>query len=63
MTTKKPGIMAQKRQEMAAEFLSLTPMERIRRADALFRQLIALKAKTSGLPEYEIYRRYLKPNR
>jgi hypothetical protein len=57
------GIMQRKRKEMKQEFLSLTPLERIRQMNALFNDLISLKAKTKGLKEYEIYRRYIKGNR
>lgn len=57
------GIMQQKRKEMKKEFLALTPLERIRQMNALFNDLISLKAKTKGLKEYEIYRRYIKANR
>ena len=53
-------IMQQKRKEMKKEFLALTPLERIRQMNALFNDLISLKAKTKGLKEYEIYRRYIK---
>ena len=55
--------MEQKRKEMKEEFLALTPLERIRQMNAIFNDVISLKAKTQGVPEYEIYRRYLKPNR
>ena len=57
------NIMEQKRKEMKEEFLALTPLERIRQMNTVFNDVIALKAKTQGVPEYEIYRRYLKPNR
>ncbi|MCP5102485.1 MAG: hypothetical protein GY950_03860 [bacterium] len=53
-------IMEQKREKIKKEFLSLTPLQRIRRMNALFNDFIALKAKTKGVPEYEIYRSYLK---
>ena len=57
------NIMEQKRKEMKEEFLALTPLERIRQMNTIFNDVISLKAKTQGVPEYEIYRRYLKPNR
>lgn len=38
-------------------------MERIKKMNALFNDMITLKAKTKGVHEYEIYRRYLKANR
>lgn len=56
-------IMDIKKGELRKEFLSLTPMERIKKMNALFNDMIALKAKTKGVHEYEIYRRYLKANR
>ncbi|NIM82290.1 MAG: hypothetical protein GTO20_26180 [Candidatus Aminicenantes bacterium] len=52
--------MKKKREEMKKEFLALTPLQRIRRMNAVFNDIIALKAKTKGVPEYEIYRSYLK---
>lgn len=55
--------MQQKREEMKKEFLALTPLERIRHMNALFNDIISLKAKTKGVKEYEIYRRYIKTNR
>jgi hypothetical protein len=55
--------MDKKRTEMKKEFLSLTPLQRIRKMNAVFNEIIALKAKTKGVPEYEIYRSYLKPAR
>ena len=56
------GIM-QKREEMKKEFLALTPLERIRRMDALFNDIISLKSKTKGVKEYEIYRRYIRKDK
>jgi len=53
-------IMKKKREEMKKEFLALTPLQRIRRMSAVFNGIIALKARTKGVPEYEIYRSYLK---
>ncbi len=57
------SIMKQKREEMKKEFLALTPLERIRQMNALFNDIISLKAKTKGVKEYEIYRRYIKTYR
>lgn len=57
------GIMEQKKQEMKKEFLALTPFERIRQMNAIFNDIISLKAKTKGVKEYEIYRRYIKTHR
>jgi hypothetical protein len=53
------GIMEIKREELRETFRQLTPLERIRIMNTVFNDMIALKAKTSGVPEYEIYRRYL----
>jgi hypothetical protein len=55
------NIMEQKRKEMKEEFLRLTPLQRIRRMNAVFNEIISLKAKNRGVKEYEIYRGYLKP--
>lgn len=52
-----------KRKEMKREFLALTPLQRIRRMNTVFNDIIALKAKTKGVKEYEIYRSYLKDRR
>ena len=57
------GIMEQKRKEMKKEFLKLTPLQRIRTMNAVFNDIISLKAKTKGVKEYEIYRRYLKADK
>lgn len=55
--------LEKKRKEMKQEFLNLSPLQRIRRMNAIFNDIIALKAKTKGVQEYEIYRRYLKNRR
>ncbi len=57
------GIMEQKRKEMKKEFLKLTPLQRIRTMNAVFNDIISLKAKTKGVKEYEIYRRYLNADK
>jgi hypothetical protein len=57
------GIMGQKRKGMKEEFLALTPAQRIRQMNNIFNDIISLKAKTKGVKEYEIYRRYLKTDR
>mgnify|MGYP001598014368 CR=1 FL=1 len=57
------GIMEQKRKEMKKEFLKLTPLQRIRTMNAVFNDIISLKAKTKGVKEYEIYRRHLKADK
>jgi hypothetical protein len=53
------GIMEKKRIEMREEFLKLTPLQRIRKSNKVFNDMIALKAKTGGVPEHEVYLRYL----
>jgi hypothetical protein len=55
--------LEKKRKEMKREFLALTPLQRIRRMNTIFNDIIALKAKTKGVKEYEIYRSYLKDRR
>ncbi|MEW6417858.1 MAG: hypothetical protein AB1480_07025 [Nitrospirota bacterium] len=54
------GIMEQKRKEMKKEFLALTPLQRIKTMNDVFNDIISLKAKTKGVKEYEVYRRYIK---
>ena len=41
--------LEKKRKEMKQEFLALTPLQRIRRMNAVFNDIIALKAKTKGV--------------
>lgn len=57
------GIMEQKRKEMKKEFLALTPLKRIKVMNTIFNDIISLKAKTKGVKEHEVYRRYLKTHR
>jgi len=57
------GIMELKRKEMQEEFLKLTPLQRIRTMNRIFNDMITLQAKTEGVTEYEIYRRYLEARR
>lgn len=54
------GIMEQKRKEMKKEFLALTPLQRIKTMNDVFNDIILLKARTKGVKEYEVYRRYIK---
>ena len=54
------GIMEQKRKVMKKEFMALTPLERIKTMNTVFNHVISLKAKTKGIQEYEVYRRYIK---
>lgn len=53
--------MKEKREVMKKEFLALSPLERIQQMNQVFNDIIALKAKTLGVPEYEIYRSYFRP--
>lgn len=55
--------MHKKREEMKKKFLLLTPLERIKKMNAVFNDIISLKAKTKGVKVYEIYRRYIKVSR
>lgn len=57
------GIMEKKREEMKKEFLALTPLQRIKAMSAVFNDIIALKAKTEGVKEYEVYRKYIKSDK
>ena len=57
------GIMELKRKEMQEEFLKLTPLQRIMKMNKIFNDMIALKAKTEGVTENEIYQRYLDARR
>lgn len=52
-------IMDVKRNEMREEFLKLSPLQRMEKMNKVFNDMIALKAKTLGVSEYEIYLRYL----
>lgn len=45
---------------MKSDFLKLTPLQRIEQMNKAFNDIISLKAKTRGVSEYEIYRRYIK---
>lgn len=55
--------MQQKKEEMKKEFMALSPLERIKRMNTIFNDIISLKAKTKGVKEYEVYREYLKVHR
>lgn len=54
------GVMEGKARRSKVEFLSLSPLERVRRMNKIFSDMITLKARTLGVKEYEVYRRYLK---
>jgi hypothetical protein len=55
-------IMEIRKAEQQQDFLSLSPLERLRTMHDRFLQFLALKARGEKVPEYEIYRRYLKDN-
>ena len=44
------------------KFLRFSPLERMKVMHDLLIEIISIKAKTEGVTEYEIYRRYLKNN-
>ncbi len=54
------SIMTKRKEEEQEAFLGLSPLERIRTMHNLLLQIISLKARSEGVSEYEIYRRYLK---
>lgn len=56
------SIMDIRKEEELQDFLKLSPIERLRTMHDRFLQFVALKARGEKVPEYEIYRRYLKDN-
>jgi hypothetical protein len=58
----KKSIMDIKKEEQQRDFLTLSPIERLRTMHDLFLQFVAIKARGEKVSEYEIYRRYLKDN-
>ena len=48
--------------EEKKKFLELSPLERIETMHNLVSEIISLRAKAESVPEYEIYKRYLKNN-
>jgi len=56
------SIMDMRKEEEQRDFLKLSPIERLRAMHDRFLQFVALKARGEKVPEYEIYRRYLKDN-
>ena len=54
--------MDTRKEEEREAFLKLPPVERIRVMHNLFLEIISIKARSEKVPEYEIYRRYLKNN-
>ncbi|MBF0506860.1 MAG: hypothetical protein HQL09_08485 [Nitrospirae bacterium] len=55
--------MEAKRSDMKEKFLGISPLSRLRKMNAIFNDMVQLKSKTSGIPEYEVYRRYLKSDK
>lgn len=55
----KSKIADQLRNEQRFAFLSLDPVERIRRMEKALHEVLAIRAAEEGVTEYEIYRRYL----
>ena len=45
-----------------SEFLKFSPLERMKIMHQLLVEIIATAAKSEGVTEYEIYKRYLKNN-
>ena len=56
------SIMTKRKEEEQEAFLGLSPLERIKTMHNLLLQIISLKARSEGVSEHEIYRRYLKNN-
>lgn len=54
------SIMATRKEEEREAFLKLSPLERMKTMHQLLMDIIKLRAKGEGVPEYEIYRRYLR---
>lgn len=57
--SREPGFMDEKKKVMTEEFRRLSPLQRIKKMNAVFNDMIAFKAKNEGVSEYEIYRRYI----
>ena len=56
------SIMDIVKEEEQKEFLLLSPLERMETMHDIFLQIVALKAKSEGVSEHEIYTRYLRDN-
>jgi hypothetical protein len=54
--------MQNERISASAAFLKLSPMGRVEEMHRLLCEVIAIKAEAEGVPEDEIYRRYLRDN-
>ena len=50
------------KEEEQQEFLKRSPLDRMETMHDIFLQIVALKAKSEGVSEYEIYTRYLRDN-
>lgn len=50
------------KEDELAKFLRFSPFDRMKIMYSIMSEIIAIKAKSEGLTEYEIYRRYLKNN-
>lgn len=56
------SIMDIRKAEEKEKFLKLSPLERIETMHSIISEIISLRAKAENIPEYEIYKRYLKNN-
>jgi hypothetical protein len=56
------SIMDSIKEEEQKEFLKLSPLERMETMHDIFLQIVALKARSEGVSEHEIYTRYLRDN-
>ncbi len=56
------SIMDIVKEEEQAEFLKLSPLERMETMHDFFLQIVAIKARSEGVSEHEIYTRYLRDN-
>ena len=56
------SILDVKKAEDRKSFLRLSPLERLKTMHNLMLQLIALRGRSEGVTDHEIYRRYLSDN-
>ncbi len=56
------SIMDIRKAEEKVKFLKLSPLRRIELMHNLVSEIFSIRAKAEGIPEYEIYKRYLKNN-
>jgi len=54
--------MDERKDRERKEFLQLSPLKRIEVMHNILSEIISLKARAEGVPEREIYKRYLKDN-